>query len=141
MKRLILIVVMVLALTGYVYGASSVTEEWKTLGNNIDVINLSWTAAADGSFTNYTILRKINSCLFYVVTNPGATAPTDNYDITLLNDDSIDVADSELLNRDTATSEDVKLTTPRCIYGDLVLTISNNSQASATGVIRLFLGR
>ena len=39
------------------------------------------------------------------MTNPGATAPTDNYDIVVNDADSVDVAAGVLANRDTANSE------------------------------------
>jgi hypothetical protein len=84
--------------------------------------------------------------LFKVITNPGATAPTDNWDIAIndADDSTIDAAKSLLLNRDTVTSEVVY---PVSAAGELPLlfqpgtyslAISGNSVNSATGVIKLF---
>lgn len=149
MKSMFLAVLIILSvlLTSQVYAASSATEAWEAIGSEIDVVTISWTAHTDGSFTSYAIHSspyylgtRVKGCLFYVITNPGSVAPTDDYDITLLNSDGIDIAGGQLANRDTATSEDVKLTTARCVNGPLTVTISNNIVASATGTIILFFG-
>lgn len=54
--------------------------------------------------------KKITGTLIKGVTDPGATAPTDNYDIALTDEESVDVlaaCQSDLTNRDTANSEQV----------------------------------
>lgn len=56
--------------------------------------------------------KKIVGTLIKGVTDPGSTAPTDNYDIVLTDEEGVDilgdcVALSQLINRDTANSEQV----------------------------------
>lgn len=54
--------------------------------------------------------RKVCGRLVKAVTDPGASAPTDNYDIALTDDASADIlanTDATLLNRDTTNSETV----------------------------------
>lgn len=67
----------------------------------------TWVSASDGTASN-TI--KMVGRLVKAVTNPGSAAPTDNYDVTLTDEDGIDVlagCDDDLADRDTTTTEEV----------------------------------
>lgn len=75
--------------------------------------------------------------LLALVTNPGATAPTDNYDITLIDGDGLDRLFGYGLNRDTANSELVRPNSPISKGETLTLTLANNSVNSAVVVITL----
>lgn len=140
MKRFIFTVFLVLVTATSLFAASSavITTE-KIYDSDIQVVNISWIAATNGSFVSQVI--GASGCLFYAVTDPGTVAPTDNYDITVTNADGIDIAGTQLLSRDTSNSEDVKFSTIRCVNGDVTIAITNNSEDSATGLIRLFFGR
>ncbi len=72
-------------------------------GGYIKAIVIDWvsddtTGAASNSF-------HIDGQLIRLVTNPGATAPTDNYDITLPDSNAFDTLQGLGVNRDTATTE------------------------------------
>jgi hypothetical protein len=76
-----------------------------------------------------------------IITNPGSTAPTDNWDMVLkqpsTGDSTADVLGSQLLNRDTANTEYnvANLTgasNPVYVNGNYVLSLSGNSVNSAT---------
>jgi hypothetical protein len=71
--------------------------------------------------------------LYRVITDPGATAPTDDYDIVLNDVYSFDVMEGALGNRDTANTETVEVSIP--VYGQLTAVFTNNSVNSATGKI------
>jgi hypothetical protein len=79
----------------------------------------------------------LNGYLLQVITNPGATAPTDDYDITLTTSDGIDAARGLLANRDTSTTEVVDVNYP--LKSTLTLNLSNNSVNSAVGTVTLVL--
>ncbi len=70
---------------------------------------IDWTSdASDGTCVITT--RKIVGQLIKAVTDPGATAPTDNYDIVITDEEGVDVlaacvAAGRLADRDTANSE------------------------------------
>lgn len=70
-----------------------------------------WTSDdATGAVSGTT--KKIVGAIVKGVTNPGATAPTDNYDIAMTDEESFDiltscVAASTLANRDTTNTEEV----------------------------------
>lgn len=80
-------------------------------------IVIDWTSDdTTGAVTATT--KKIVGQLIKVVTNPGATAPTDNYDIVISDADGLDLLSSlalgaavapTLANRDTADTEVVHL--------------------------------
>lgn len=94
--------------------------------------------AADGSFPD-TALPPFSGRLIALVTNPGATAPTDNYDVTLVDGDGLDRLGGVGANRDTTTSERVAISgAPACAFGEtLTLNIDNNSVNSAIVVVTL----
>jgi len=100
--------------------------------------------ALNGSVPNTTITLK--GFLQKVVTNPGSTAPTDNWDVALgdPSDTSVDALAGVLQNRDTTTTEIVypavaTVNQKFFLLGDYSLQISGNSVNSATGRIEFFV--
>lgn len=103
------------------------------------IVSVAFTAdAADASIPN-TILSGLYGKVVRWITNPGATAPTDNYDVKLLSPDdaTADVMAGAVLDRDTANTEVINHATPIELRGEYTLNISNNSVNSATGVVIL----
>lgn len=114
-------------------------------GKRIEKVVVSWVGdAANGSVPALSI--PLNGWCIKVVTNPGSTAPIDNYDIALgdPDDSGLDALGGLLANRDTANSEQVYTTVsgsavPILLAGTYSLTVSNNSVNSATGDIIFYL--
>lgn len=73
----------------------------------------------------------IDGTILAVITNPGATGPTDNWDLTLLDADGVDRLGGACADRDTSTSEYASIGRPAAIDEALTLTFENNSVASA----------
>jgi len=77
---------------------------------NCKVVIAAWTSdASDGHATGS--MRKISGRLVKITTVPGAAgaAPTDNYDINITDEQSVDVlanCKSNVTNRDTANTEE-----------------------------------
>lgn len=116
----------------------------------IRVHTIDWTAAADGSVADIPIdelfLTGYGYSLHSMVTDPGSTAPTDNYDITIEDSDGVDVLGGAGANRDAANTERVMPlygTTPHpCpINGKLTIKIANNAVNGAKGLIKLYFVR
>ncbi len=108
--------------------------------NRLVKVAISWVSDASGGCTQDVVL---NGWLVKCVTNPGATAPTDDYDITLVDADGVDAAKGLLGNRDTANSEEVYLfassaTTPVLVQGTYTFTIANAGD-SKVGVATFYL--
>ena len=154
MKRLFVMVAFLLIPALCWAANSSVTQSGGFLknGSPVYVWSLSWTAD-DGNGTvpdtamSTAILNQLKGHyeVYDAMTNPGSTAPTDNYDITIENSDG-DVFGGALANRDTANTEwtppyhgGAYVTVP--VDGTLTHTLSNNSVNSATGVTRVYFRR
>ena len=103
-------------------------------------IDIAWTADdADGSIPNCTINlgQKYYYYLYRAVTDPGATAPTDNYDIVVNDEWGFDHADGGLANRDASTTERSQFFVFEPTVGNLTVQFSNNSVNSAVGELVL----
>jgi len=111
---------------------------------------ISWVAdAADGSVPD-TILTdedggnsNLNAFIVLVVTNPGATAPTASYDVTLVDSEGVDVMGGALNDRSATASEQAMPLisgnpVPRLVLGSLTFKLANNSVNSATGTCNVF---
>lgn len=95
--------------------------------------------AADGTIPNLA-LPSIEGTLLALETNPGATAPTDNWDIVANSGEGADRLCGAGSNRDTANSElaavvfsGTSVHPPVSIDETLTLAISGNAVNSATG--------
>ena len=123
-------------------------------GRQDNKITLSWTSAADGSVSqsvcdNFnsgqpqyqfgTRPSKITGYIVRAVTNPDdSDAPTDDYDITLLDEDGVDVMGGNLIDRDTSDSEQVTPSSPPYIDSDLTLTVASAGDTKK-GVLTLYM--
>jgi hypothetical protein len=80
-----------------------------------------------------------------VVTDPGSTAPTDDYDITLTDDTTgADLLGGEGADRDTANTEEVVPKIGNAYAGNVAFTsftlnISSNSVNAATGDVYVYI--
>ena len=116
--------------------------------NVLDLNIFSWTADASAHTVPATDSKwAINGYVILVVTNPdGDTAPTDEYDITLTDEDDCDIMGGNLADRsDTNTEQAVpKIGTVyggRWVSGILTLNISGNSVNSAAGTVKVYIQR
>jgi hypothetical protein len=116
-------------------------------GSIICRYTLAWTSHTDGTVALPT--PTINGTILRVTFNPGATAPTDNYDVTLTDEDGIDVLGGQGANRDTANSESVcpglaftdgttTSVVPIAVAGTLTLNVSNAGD-SKQGTVVLYV--
>lgn len=128
-----------LLISSGVYAAGTVTRTTPDTKNDghLRIVTLSWTADASAATVPATTISNVDGYVYTVITNPGSTAPTDNYDITLTDSDGVDVMGGATLNRDTANSEQVFSLDGFLRYtkGNLTFTLSNNSVNSATGTV------
>ena len=126
-------------------GDSAVTQVYYELGIVKKVVLTVAFDSGDGSFTATALTTRLDGFLHKIVTDPGSTAPTDNYDVTLLDDEGVDVLQTTGENRDTANTETAHIvysgtTVHPCVSqaDTLTLTITGNSQTSATTVITIY---
>jgi len=137
------------------FGVGSVTVTRNTrsydkggIGKATQIVNIDWTGdASDGSVP--ATLVPLYGYVAKVITNPGTTAPTANYDIALGDpeDTALDAADGNLTNRSaTATEQRVLIiasgaiaVTPVFLAGSYSVAVTGNSVSSATGRIQVYL--
>lgn len=113
-------------------------------------VTVSFVASStDGSVPDTSIA--LSGRVTKIVTNPGSTAPTSNYDITLVDpdDSALDVLAGAIINRHTTTTEQVYpliagspgtvSAVPVFLAGTYTLKLANNSVNSATGDIHFYL--
>lgn len=128
--------------------AGSVTFTYDQDPDRIKSMVMAWTSDASGNVSGIAS-RHVTGKVVQVVTDPGAAAPTDNYDITLLDSRGFDVLAGTGANRDTITTEGavpVQETTvganlygnPVYVDGPLTLTIANAGSAKQGTVTVLF---
>lgn len=127
---------------------SAATIKWDEESAKVLKAVVTWLSDdADGhvtyNFDEKDKARIKGKYLFHMITNPGATAPTDNYNITLLDDDGVDMAGGELLLRDTENSEQAIPKIASGVYGErianggLAVTITSAGNAKV-GVLKLW---
>lgn len=105
-------------------------------------ITVEFTADAADASVPGLVLPSFEGFLLGILTNPGSTAPTDNYDIALNDADGVDRLAGAGANRDTSTSElaaalfaSSSARLPVAVDDVLTLAITNNAVNSAVGKI------
>jgi hypothetical protein len=122
-------------------GTTTTTHE--TYGH-VRRITVDFVASStDGSVPD-TVLPRFEGRIAELTTNPGTTAPTDNYDLTLIDAEGADRLQGVGANRDTANTESVPVVysgstihPPVGLWDVLTLKLANNAVNSATGRIQI----
>jgi len=101
-------------------------------GKDIERIVVDWTSDASGNAD--ASIEKIYGWCVKIITDPGSTAPTDNYDITLVDENGVDALEGKLVDRDTANNETVYplvtgAATPVFLCGTHTFTVANAGNA------------
>ncbi len=115
--------------------AQIATVAYGAKAKKVHTIAITWTSATDGSVVQSFVM---DGAIMRMVTNPGGTAPTDDYDITLVDADGVDLLAGEGSNRDTSTSEQVFPTNPPLHTGAVDFTIAA-AGAEKIGVATLYV--
>lgn len=123
--------------------AGTVTFTHEDKGTIRRIIATCTADASDASFPA-TALPAFEGKLLALRTNPGATAPQANYDITLPDGDGVDRLQGVGANRHTSSSEEVQVvysgTSEHPAVGideTLTLTLAGNNVNSAIAVVTL----
>ncbi len=150
MKKVFILAAIMIIWAGTVFGAGTTTLTSVTpYANGWTKALVTFTAdAADHTSPTLAISGFGGQWLCQIVTNPGSTAPTDNYDI-YLKYDGADLLGGAGENRDTSNTEiaypivDSVSGQRACVPvpGTLTLSIENNSVNSATGTIEIHFKR
>jgi hypothetical protein len=144
MKRwgLVLLAVALCSLPVSAVGTVVVTSEVGS--GNLSVFTLAWTSSAAGAVSGNAVT--VSGLLWQVkfVPNTGATQPTDNYDVTLTDQDGADMLTvsgvAEGSNLSNALPKVIRYTSPPVLKsgGTLDLVVANAGNAK-TGTVYLWI--
>ena len=122
--------------------AESVTIVEEKFGNSIEPVQkiaFTWVSAADGTATGQTTNPYTGEVIRLVTVPSGATAPTDDYDVIVNDEDTTDVLMGAGADRDTANTEQVLASSLGCVANDkLTLEIANAGDAKG-GTVYLYI--
>jgi hypothetical protein len=120
-------------------GTVTVTE-YGGVSQTVKKITFVWTSAAGGAADKQTVLD-YSGAVQRVVTIPtgGGTAPTDQYDCTLLDDDGADVCYGNAANRATATIEQILPANLGHIAGSKLYLHVTNAGAAKSGTLIAYI--
>ena len=157
MKKLFTSTILLVALFAVsAFAAGTVTQAIVKYPNaNLQTVTFSWVGdAANGSVpstaTNAAITAAIAGWYVYSIdTDPGAVPPTTLYDIVINDASGFDIAGGQLANRSATATQRVipKLDATASLYGGvlidstLTMVITNQTDVSATGTVKLFLAK
>lgn len=119
-------------------GTMTLTE---TTHGSVKKIRAAWTSGtgAEGGTASATTTGVYDGKLVSLITDPGATAPTDDYDLTAVDADGDDVLGGAGLNRDTANTEVVAEASLGAVAASkLTLAIANAGDAKV-GVAVIYI--
>jgi hypothetical protein len=166
MKRIIPVLIVIAAiLVGSLALADegTVTVTRTRLHDDVDVINFAFIANSTGDVPSTS--TSVETCqsrggdktcypagggarigyIHKVTTDPGSTAPTDDYDITLTDDTTgADLLGGEGADRDTANTEEVVPKIGNAYAGNVAFTsftlnLSGNTANGATGTVYVYV--
>jgi len=109
---------------------------------SMQVIDISITAEGAGGdagkVSDLVLPFAVDGLVYQVETDPGGTAPTADYDLTLTSG-GLDIMGGSLADRsNTLTQRAFPATGSQATRGSLTLTVANQSVASATFSVRIY---
>ena len=139
LRRILVLAVAALLATTPSYAAGTVTVSETTLGS-IKLVKFTWTSSAGGAADGATTLT-YDGGIQRIVTVPdgGGTQPTDLYDITLLDGNSVDVLVANGANRSNTTTEQVPGSALGITVASALTLHVTNAGASKGGVVYVYI--
>jgi hypothetical protein len=143
-KSIITMAMVILVLVGFVSLAKAaadqvITSTAYTVADGMYMLELAVETDTTGVMSDYET-ENINGIIYLIETDPGTPAPTAAYDLTLLNDNGIDVMGGNLANRSATLTERASPLRYQAqpVKGKLTLTLANNSEINAAFKVRIW---
>ena len=115
--------------------AGVVTNETDT--STIDKIVFQWTNNASGTTTGVTANR-YTGAIGRVIFDPGSTAPSDNYDLVINDQNSYDILNGRGANLDSVTTTQVDSIFGAIANSKLTIVVTNAGNAK-TGTVVVYI--
>jgi hypothetical protein len=123
--------------------AVTITEEiFRSSPENphpVKKITFDWTSDAAGDATETTTNAYTGELLRFVTVPDGVSAPTDDYDIVINDEDSTDVLIGAGANRDTANTEQVIASSLGAVANDKLTIVVSNAGNTKKGKAYLYI--
>jgi len=116
-------------------GTVTVTEERLA---TVKKISWAWTSDASGDADQVTSFP-YTGVLERLVTDPGSTAPTADYDVVVNDEDGVDVLMGAGADRHTSTTEQVLASSLGCVVGDVLNLVVSNAGDTKEGTVHLYI--
>ena len=116
-------------------GTVTLTERAHT---SVKKITWAWTSDSSGDADKVTT-NAYSGEIVLLTTDPGGTAPTDNYDVVVNDADGDDVLLGAGANRDTATTEHVQGTSLGAVSGQVLNCVVSNAGDGKDGEVHLYI--
>lgn len=117
-------------------GTVTVTEE---AYGSLRKVTFAWTSNASGAADGETT-RAYNGVLERLVTVPSSTsAPSDNYDVAIEDEDGVDVLMGAGADRSTSNTEQVLASSLGCVANDTLTLHVTNAGDTKSGTVHLYL--
>lgn len=122
-------------------GTVTYTEETLRIYGQIKKIKAAWTCTAGGAASGTLTDNIYSGEIIRLVTVPATAgdAPTDNYDVTLVDEDGTDVLMGSGVDRDTANTEQVLASSLGCVANDKLELRVANAGATKQGVVYIYI--
>ncbi len=122
-------------------GTVTYTEEIHGIFGRIKKITMAWTCTAGGAVSGTLTDSVFNGEIVRLVTVPGTAgnAPTDNYDVTIVDEDGTDVLMGAGVDRDTANTEQVLATSLGVVANDKLELRVANAGSAKSGTVYLYI--
>ena len=120
--------------------AVTITEE--TYGNSLNAIKkiaFAWTSDGSGDATVTTTEVYTGEILRLITVPDGTSAPTDDYDVVINDEDGTDVLIGAGANRDTANTEQVIASSLGCVANDKLTLVVSNAGDTKKGTVYLYV--
>jgi hypothetical protein len=119
-------------------GSAVITE---IIHTHVKKVKWAWTSDASGNVSGGAgLTTKIyTGKIIGLATDPGATAPTDNYDVSILDADGIDVLFGGGIDRDTANNEYVQGSSLGAVVESTLELVIANAGNAKQGTVYLFI--
>jgi hypothetical protein len=117
-------------------GTVTITEE--TFGI-IKKISFAWLSTSSGAAGDTTSFTYNGECVRLVTVPSAVTAPTDDYDVVINDDDSTDVLMGAGADRDTANTEQVLASSLGVVANDYLTLAVTNAGNKKLGTVHLYI--
>ena len=107
-------------------------------GAGVRKVKWAWTSATGGGVTQATS-RYYDGKVIALVTDPGATAPTADYDVAINDSDSVDVLVGAGIDRHTSATELVASASLGAVANSKLTLVITNAGDEKTGTVYLYI--